>query len=106
MLIKNTRHTDIYTLSLHDALPIWRHQHRQPRQQDRPGAGADPDCTRAQARRTLGDARSEEHTSELQSPIYLVCRLLLEKKKERTAWQHNAKREHGGVHPYTRYPRP
>src|SRR5436189_2264466 len=30
-----------------------------------------------------GDDRSEEHTSELQSPMYLVCRLLLEKKKDR-----------------------
>src|SRR5437763_12261573 len=35
--------------------------------------------------RRLGSIRSEEHTSELQSPMYLVCRLLLEKKKKKTA---------------------
>src|SRR5437762_9144556 len=34
-------------------------------------------------RRSRGEARSEEHTSELQSPMYLVCRLLLEKKKKK-----------------------
>src|SRR5438876_7680043 len=39
---------------------------------DRPGIVA----------QTIGDARSEEHTSELQSPVHLVCRLLLEKKKK------------------------
>src|SRR5690348_17860039 len=33
-------------------------------------------------------ARSEEHTSELQSPVHLVCRLLLEKKKKNTTKQH------------------
>src|SRR5437762_11022879 len=39
---------------------------------------------------TVGDLRSEEHTSELQSPMYLVCRLLLEKKKKKmicNEWQ-------------------
>src|SRR5437764_9025773 len=44
------------------------------RRADRPGA----------ARRARGTRRSEEHTSELQSPMYLVCRLLLEKKNKRT----------------------
>src|SRR5437762_9890998 len=61
--------TEIYTLSLHDALPILaRPQPPRGRAhgQGRPGPVAD---------------RSEEHTSELQSPMYLVCRLLLEKKK-------------------------
>src|SRR5437870_13065674 len=62
--------TGIYTLSLHDALPIFL---------DRPERRAlDRDCivTRADERE-----RSEEHTSELQSRGHLVCRLLLEKKK-------------------------
>src|SRR5436309_3786401 len=69
----DTATTEIYTLSLHDALPIClprgkvrlvcrRHPHR-------PG-------------RRLGQQRSEEHTSELQSRENLVCRLLLEKKKK------------------------
>src|SRR5687767_15480204 len=72
----DTATTEIYTLSLHDALPI---------------------CTRVvifstvnaarDARRVAGHAassgsRSEEHTSELHSLAYLVCRLLLEKKKK------------------------
>src|SRR3712207_7327424 len=70
----DTATTEIYTLSLHDALPIsWGR------------------CSRSTPSRTLGDryrptdpptSRSEEHTSELQSRQYLVCRLLLEKKKK------------------------
>src|SRR5262250_2093784 len=68
----DTATTEIYTLSLHDALPISRHP--QPvRQQEVGRAALDRDL----AGRPL---RSEEHTSELQSPMYLVCRLLLEKK--------------------------
>src|SRR5690554_665930 len=95
--------TDLYTLSLHDALPIYR----------RPGAGPAavagvgrrgpgalpagpverrplPDEARGvpgggTAGRSLG-GRSEEHTSELQSRPHLVCRLLLEKKKCGTDW--------------------
>src|SRR5208337_5527582 len=75
----DTATTEIYTLSLHDALPIcfqmvpweaslaagWRHE-------------------------PLGN-RSEEHTSELQSPMYLVCRLLLEKKKRQSLVRSNQK---------------
>src|SRR5574340_1700274 len=64
----DTATTEIYTLSLHDALPI---------------------CAYAQTYTKDGTthlnqtwARSEEHTSELQSPKDLVCRLLLEKKKQ------------------------
>src|SRR5438093_10061284 len=68
--------TEIYTLSLHDALPI--HELRVRRRAHRDRLGAVP-------RRLLpGRARvhrSEEHTSELQSLTNLVCRLLLEKKK-------------------------
>src|SRR5947209_20148574 len=62
--------TEIYTLSLHDALPIWP---RAPR--GRPSRSGPPP---GRSRRV----RSEEHTSELQSRQYLVCRLLLEKKKK------------------------
>src|SRR5438445_3401490 len=67
--------TEIYTLSLHDALPICR-----------PGDGCDRRLREVLERpeRVLASThlvRSEEHTSELQSRQYLVCRLLLEKKK-------------------------
>src|SRR5229473_7976418 len=74
----DTATTEIYTLSLHDALPIFCSM-RSPR----------PTCT-ATSTGPCGCApcsswrrsrRSEEHTSELQSLAYLVCRLLLEKKK-------------------------
>src|SRR3712207_8624735 len=86
----DTATTEIYTLSLHDALPI-------------SGSRAGPDCSGrsrrnaaprlAAARRPARTSRrqyvrttvrSEEHTSELQSRQYLVCRLLLEKKKKST----------------------
>src|SRR3954449_13479652 len=69
----DTATTEIYTLSLHDALPI---SDRRPRPQRLPQEHRRP------ARR---GGRSEEHTSELQSHSHLVCRLLLEKKTERTA---------------------
>src|SRR5438445_12984445 len=67
---------DIYTLSLHDALPIYLAPVGEPALgppafPHRPSASSDP----------LAPLRSEEHTSELQSRQYLVCRLLLEKKK-------------------------
>src|SRR5690242_21026663 len=74
----DTATTEIYTLSLHDALPIWANAllrslrvhlpERSPESIDR--------CTAS------GVLRSEEHTSELQSHVNLVCRLLLEKKKK------------------------
>src|SRR2546430_10389307 len=64
----DTATTEIYTLSLHDALPIYS---------SRPV----PMWWRPSARRDLSP-RSEEHTSELQSQSNLVCRLLLEKKKK------------------------
>src|SRR3712207_9028444 len=67
----DTATTEIYTLSLHDALPICRS-----------ALGRGHRCQRAvhaEPGRLRG--RSEEHTSELQSRQYLVCRLLLEKKK-------------------------
>src|SRR5207344_3640012 len=64
----DTATTEIYTLSLHDALPISRDD------------GRPLGC---QGGRQQGPRRSEEHTSELQSRPHLVCRLLLEKKKTR-----------------------
>src|SRR5258707_9365487 len=71
----DTATTEIYTLSLHDALPICDIETgaRGHCVAGDPGAGA--------ADRVVGQ-RSEEHTSELQSRQYLVCRLLLEKKKK------------------------
>src|SRR5260370_8001803 len=72
----DTATTEIYTLSLHDALPIFRADHHR---SHGPGgaAGAAPAPDR---RHDLAADRSEEHTSELQSHLNLVCRLLLEKK--------------------------
>src|SRR5574338_1534503 len=67
----DTATTEIYTLSLHDALPICRGAARS-RRRVWPAAGW---------RRTPGWWRSEEHTPELQSPWHLVCRLLLETEK-------------------------
>src|SRR3712207_9222584 len=87
----DTATTEIYTLSLHDALPIWWASSW--------GRGTPCWCGRGTRsassaiwpgwswRRTTTCAtckRSEEHTSELQSRQYLVCRLLLEKKKKNT----------------------
>src|SRR2546426_6034167 len=87
----DTATTEIYTLSLHDALPISR---RRPRTTRSRRAGSPPSragsrtASRAAAGRRQPSpgcdpaSRSEEHTSELQSPCNLVCRLLLEKKKK------------------------
>src|SRR5258708_10188419 len=95
----DTATTEIYTLSLHDALPIsfcpasvWP---RSPFSTDRSPPTAQsvrrPKCcahgnagstsSSAPRCRRRSTSRSEEHTSELQSPDHLVCRLLLEKKK-------------------------
>src|SRR5256885_7121849 len=67
----DTATTEIYTLSLHDALPICCL--RRARFPTSAGSRAQTCCAKS---------RSEEHTSELQSPCNLVCRLLLEKKNE------------------------
>src|SRR2546430_3074614 len=64
----DTATTEIYTLSLHDALPI--------------SISCAARCWRRRACVPCGALRSEEHTSELQSQSNLVCRLLLEKKKQ------------------------
>src|SRR2546427_12351945 len=81
----DTATTEIYTLSLHDALPISWKNSRAPtspangstswRRWKRASSRAMPSCSRSRP-------RSEEHTSELQSQSNLVCRLLLEKKKK------------------------
>src|SRR2546423_12959106 len=85
----DTATTEIYTLSLHDALPIW-YRIRTWRVPGSTWMSEAPAFTAswstAWAIRMIGpcttsDSRSEEHTSELQSLAYLVCRLLLEKKK-------------------------
>src|SRR2546422_3027439 len=70
----DTATTEIYTLSLHDALPIYR----LPLHGQLHGRGPG----RRSAHHRPGPRRSEEHTSELQSRLHLVCRLLLEKKKK------------------------
>src|SRR3712207_7648138 len=92
----DTATTEIYTLSLHDALPIWSTRTWSPCASD-PTCAWPPSVHRhispaadALGARTIWRAtsastcasrrRSEEHTSELQSRQYLVCRLLLEKK--------------------------
>src|SRR3712207_9101326 len=98
----DTATTEIYTLSLHDALPIWLRSSGRAKagrkalsmacswsQEMSSGAlgrirsgtmcSVAPKLSAAKISRT--ETRSEEHTSELQSRQYLVCRLLLEKKK-------------------------
>src|SRR5262245_63874837 len=80
--------TEIYTLSLHDALPI-----------SCAAAGSARSASMTSAPAPVAStafARSEEHTSELQSLRHLVCRLLLEKKKKK-----NMKKKHKKQHTYT-----
>src|SRR5215467_16375876 len=76
----DTATTEIYTLSLHDALPIHQVVARRV-------AGRVEQLDRlhhpAEQPLAVRPGRSEEHTSELQSPCNLVCRLLLEKKKKK-----------------------
>src|SRR3712207_7265473 len=77
----DTATTEIYTLSLHDALPI----SRVPRGSGGVGRRAGGHAALVpgiRLRQSCQRGRSEEHTSELQSRQYLVCRLLLEKKKQ------------------------
>src|SRR5947199_5983900 len=80
----STATTEIYTLSLHDALPIFV-MRMDPFCAFVPGRARRLAClgaTRTELRRwPQASERSEEHTSELQSLRHLVCRLLLEKKK-------------------------
>src|SRR5690348_17647490 len=104
--LNDTATPEIYTLSLHDALPIWEgfeFQVSRPRIIPREGPNGErlepyeelmidaPEGYLGVVMEKLGPrrgelmdmrnpGRSEEHTSELQSPVHLVCRLLLEKK--------------------------
>src|SRR5262249_37965818 len=107
---------EIYTLSLHDALPICRLR-------DLEQARRQQDHARSPARRVhqgrdrhagpaaLAGSRSEEHTSELQSLTNIVCRLLLEKKKRHTManniYTHiDMSRSHTLLHPSTAHAQP
>src|SRR5208283_1449349 len=85
----DTATTEIYTLSLHDALPIWSH-----RRWSRSGIRA------LQPARADRAPRSEEHTSELQSHHDLVCRLLLEKKKKKQKKQSLIEQQHNNEQYY------
>src|SRR5256885_3629672 len=85
----DTATTEIYTLSLHDALPIyaWHEIHAritelERDEQDRLRLLDLWRFQRSSSRNRSCSSRSEEHTSELQSPCNVVCRLLLEKKHE------------------------
>src|SRR2546422_8478862 len=77
----DTATTEIYTLSLHDALPISRGE--TPRRRLVSAKGDENELLRSVALQNANSIRSEEHTSELQSRLHLVCRLLLEKKKKK-----------------------
>src|SRR2546429_5185595 len=81
----DTATTEIYTLSLHDALPIWVKSGLDAILSGFSGSFSYP------ADSFIADSnRSEEHTSELQSRLHLVCRLLLEKKNQPTIAPHQA----------------
>src|SRR2546425_8924221 len=78
----DTATTEIYTLSLHDALPICSRRRRRSKSAcSRRSRARSPPVARTACAAPSSRCRSEEHTSELQSLAYLVCRLLLEKKK-------------------------
>src|SRR2546425_8398067 len=82
----DTATTEIYTLSLHDALPIYISVAVTDKFLEAFKAGTKYDLVNPRNNQVAGqldarEVRSEEHTSELQSLAYLVCRLLLEKKK-------------------------
>src|SRR2546430_8833598 len=100
IFFNDTATTEIYTLSLHDALPISDQTAGAGRAGDRSVARSSDGTIRAGSReshlpprpgrsapdrvnRLTRELRSEEHTSELQSQSNLVCRLLLEKKKQK-----------------------
>src|SRR2546430_7707256 len=88
----DTATTEIYTLSLHDALPIYERDEVlkafRIAEHVRPGVERVPEKSLERLEESAGstrvgeDVRSEEHTSELQSQSNLVCRLLLEKKTQ------------------------
>src|SRR5947207_8663495 len=83
--------TDTYTLSLHDALPIYFacSHHTGPHEwlTHTPSGSSPAPVARVPTKLSPRATRSEEHTSELQSHSDLVCRLLLEKKKNLCQWE-------------------
>src|SRR5690348_17484496 len=96
LLLNDPATPDLYTLSLHDALPISIRDRSTQRSRPLRAAASRrsvaPSMSPTSRRCAVGStrhpgssavstSRSEEHTSELQSPVHLVCRLLLEKKK-------------------------
>src|SRR2546430_9489060 len=95
----DTATTEIYTLSLHDALPIWIESSGMPRSRSSRAKSQTPDSCSCNIRKRMSQPRcfnrSEEHTSELQSQSNLVCRLLLEKKKKKDYVDKHVKRTHG-----------
>src|SRR2546428_3916720 len=86
----DTATTEIYTLSLHDALPILRSVVPKKCDSSRGVTTANKSAACSDTTLSVLSTRSEEHTSELQSRSDLVCRLLLEKKT--LAEQHDASR--------------
>src|SRR3712207_8230803 len=92
LFFNDTATTEIYTLSLHDALPIssgWSASASCASSWAAPSSSGQfaawaPSGTTRRLSNVMSISRSEEHTSELQSRQYLVCRLLLEKKKKRS----------------------
>src|SRR3989449_4345102 len=100
----DTATTEIYTLSLHDALPISGVENRIcPVATSMADAWAissfDTNSVRPSGLTTT--SRSEEHTSELQSRLHLVCRLLLEKKKKTWCAQTGARLSFNGMRLYS-----
>src|SRR5689334_24342840 len=95
LFINASATTEIYTLSLHDALPIYGLDHmaqlvvvladQRIRRRHRHERHAGHQAAQGELRVLQAVLRSEEHTSELQSQFHLVCRLLLEKKKGQTS---------------------
>src|SRR5690348_18112310 len=86
--------TEIYTLSLHDALPILMRFTESLAEELKPRGitvnAVLPSIIDTPPNRRDMPKRSEEHTSELQSPVHLVCRLLLEKKKPNTPYAYRS----------------
>src|SRR5690606_41798006 len=86
-IFHRTAPTEIYSLSLHDALPISPASSRRPSASAGPHPGSSParsrPCAAGSGSPPTSGTRSEEHTSELQSRENLVCRLLLEKKNKK-----------------------
>src|SRR5690606_42095032 len=91
-IFNDTVPPEIYSLSLHDALPISEQIFAQAQEHfaEPAQAGVRVLLTAGPTREGLDPVRSEEHTSELQSRENLVCRLLLEKKNEKQLWGRQA----------------